>query len=40
MTNLPLCGGKNAIMTCIEGCLGLSELYLAIWGKESFQLSR
>ena len=19
MTNLPLCGGKNAIMTCIEG---------------------
>ena len=23
MTNLPLCGGKNATMTCIEGLFGL-----------------
>ena len=22
MTNLPLCGGKNAIMMCIEGLFG------------------
>ena len=34
MTNLPLCGGKNAIMTCIEGLFGLFRVIPCYMGEE------
>ena len=33
MTNLPLCNGNNAVMTCIEGLLGYVRLILCIMGE-------
>ena len=33
MTNLPLCGGKNATMTCIEGLFGFVRVVLCYMGE-------
>ena len=33
MTNLPLCGGKNAIMTCIEGLFGFVRVIPCYMGE-------
>ena len=33
MTNLPLCGGKNAIMMCIEGLFGFVRVVPCYMGE-------
>ena len=33
MTNLPLCNGNNAVMTCIEGLLGYEHLSPCFMGE-------
>ena len=33
MTNLPLCGAKNAIMTCIEGLFGFVRIIPCYMGE-------
>ena len=33
MTNLPLCNGNNAVMTCIEGLLGYVHLIPCFMGE-------